>query len=170
MPIKLSLEVDQGFKKFETILQNELDGLKSFKDLWKMIIDLFDGKISGYKSPITQIYESNGSLISGNWDITNEIYKEWKGKNWEGKREFDVPVSGNHLQVLTGATLHSLLYGDDSNAIREIEDKTMVYGTKVKQGKYNQENKHILDFYPGMVSDINSVVGLYINQLSKEAV
>ena len=96
------------------------------------------------------------------------IYAEWKGKNWSAAREYDVPISGEHLQILSGSTLHSLLFGDDPNAVRQVDDKSMVYGTKVDYASLNQDRHHILDFYPGMIEEMDHILALYIHNLSPE--
>lgn len=167
MPIKFDIQIDGGLQKFDRIIKNELDGVKNFKWLFEMIIDYLEGKQTYLKvnSPINRIYESNGSLIGGDWSLRDMMYAEWKSKHWQEARQHEVGFSNNQLQVLTGATLHSLLFGDDENAVRIINENSMEYGTKVDYARGNQERHHILDFFPDMINEFNNIIALYINGL-----
>lgn len=187
MPFAIEMQFDGGLKNFKIALQDLAGKLHSFKKLFEMIQDYFEGKDIRFnrvigqsstkegvlprteaatlnpamKDPILEIWKSEGQKIGSNW-TNSALYEQWKNINWKDAREFNIPIDRKNAQVLTGQTLFGLLNRDDSTAVRVIDDLSMVYGIDNEYAKYWQEKRKILDFFPAMLEDIRHIVTAFV--------
>lgn len=160
----LEMAFDGGFENYGKALESEADLLKNAKDLFSDIIDYFEGKADGLKSPIEQIFESDGQLIGGKWESISPKYKKQKEKVWQSVREFSVPF-GLHNQIYTGNQYDSLVNSKNRDAVRAANNTAMVYGTAADYAEDNQSRFHILDFFPNMEKGIDRVLVRYMQKI-----
>lgn len=169
--IALTFKFDGAEKVYQRGIEKELNALKSFRTLFQAIMDYMEGGGGGlttmsrkYKekppSPILEIWKSKGQKIGGNWQ-NSAFYELWKAQNWQEYLTFDVPLSKTE-QVLTGQTLSALLNKDTTGAIRESDDRFMVYGVENEYTKMWQETRKVLDFYDEMERMMDRIVGAWL--------
>jgi hypothetical protein len=154
MPVILSLKFDGGGEEYVRGIDKTLKQLSNWSSLWDRIIELFEGN-GDLRSPIIQIFESEGAAIGGTWGATSTAYNIWKGRNWQDAREVDVPINGNSAQILSGNQLRALLDSGHQDAVREIQPLSMAYGVNNDYSDKNQDRFKILDVYPEMEKSID---------------
>ena len=174
MSFKIEMHFDGGLETYSRGIDKTLDGLKDFSSLFDIFIKYFEGKdtgLSGFndtKSPIIEIFESEGALIGGDWSLTTE-YEKFKEENWEKLREYSFAYLGNNTkQILSGRTLYSLVQSESADAIRQVSSNSMVYGTSVDYADYNQTKRKILDFYPEMEHNLDKLIAYWLRKIAPE--
>lgn len=169
--IALTLKFDGGLKTYQRGIDKEISALRSFRTLFEAFVSYLEGNGGNlttmshrYKekapSPILEIWKSKGAKIGANWKNTG-MYEYWKRHNWEAYRVFNVPF-GNTEQVLTGQTLSALLNEGTKGAVREIDDRLMVYGVENEYTKGWQDTRRVIDFYDDMIRMMDRITGAWL--------
>ena len=134
MPVLIAMKFDGGLKRYAAGIKSELDGLKNFSKLWKMVIEYFEGRsdVTGFVniSPFVDIWNSEGHIIGGNWTNTAK-YETWKAKNYKRFRKFPMR-SEEHTSELQS---HSFI----SYAVFCLKKKKQ----NTKKKKKNKQNTDI---------------------------
>ena len=171
--IKLEMQFDGGLEAYQKAFDPLIEGLQNFESLFNIFIEYFEGRdtgLSGFdniKSPIIEIFESEGGLINGDWGYHSTEYEEWKDKHWEEEREYSFAyVSNESKQILSGRTLYSLLHSDSDDAVREVSNNSMIYGTDVPYAYYNQTTRKILDFFPEMEKNMDHLIAFWVKKIA----
>ena len=171
--IAISLAFDGGEKKYSRDLDDLGRDIKNYRTLFQAFINWFETgdtqlpALPPEESPMLKIWKSQGELIGGKWSNKSEAYTKWKNKNWQKSRLFPVPISRNNLQVLSGRTLSGLLNSQTEGAVRKVGSTTLEYGIENDYSKKWQEERKILDFYPGMARSMDRILASWIYNLNK---
>lgn len=175
MPVLIAMKFDGGLKRYAAGIKSELDGLKNFSKLWKMVIEYFEGRsdVTGFVniSPFVDIWNSEGHIIGGNWTNTAK-YETWKAKNYKRFRKFPMPRGfkggSNAKQVLSGQTLSGLVNSHTPGAIRSASTNNLIYGIDNAYSKKWQDKRHLLDFFGKMNKNLNRVIANFVMRNAKD--
>ena len=171
MPVKISFEWDGGAEKWARAIDKGSEFLKDFSEFFQSLIDYFEkGAALGedFGSPIQAIWDSEGNLIGGEWGVST-LYADWKEANWSKYRIYSVDAKAAAPQVLTGATLYSLLNSNSDMAVRKISPNELIYGTRVPWAATNQTTRKILDLFPEMITVMNRILTKFTVQQIRAA-
>ena len=169
--VVFTFEFEDG-KRYARAFDVSIKKMKDQDSLYKHIVAMLEGRLLKIgkktvtvKSPIEQIFETQGAIIGANWEATERTW-QMKLAAWQDDREVDLPAQFNKpmWQISSGRQLKSLLDSGAEGAIRSVSDK-LEFGTRVPYASKNQELFEILEFFPDMERKIDRVIVAWIDDI-----